>query len=195
MTDRPKSTLWPRWKSLWFHGLGPVLGLVLVSYLLWFIVHGRAFFATSGKGVEAPPVQALPAPEAAAAPPIAAKVPTAPAPDLRSQLEQVLAGIREANQKRDLSQLLSYYSPNFPQLTQRTQGISKAWRIYNYPKMAFEIQEIKPVTDNTAVARVTWLIEAQNISTMKQQNISRTYWITFSRESGQWQISALAKAD
>ena len=38
---------------------------------------------------------------------------------LKSQLAQVLAGIKEANQKKDLSQLLSQYSPNFPQLQQR----------------------------------------------------------------------------
>jgi len=196
MTDKPKFTLLRRrLKPLWLHGLGPVLGLVLVSYLLWFSIHGRALFTASEKGPEAPPVQAQLAPGAAAPPLAAAKVPPAPAPVLKSQLEEVLAGIREANRKRDLSQLLSYYSPNFPQLTQRAQSISKTWKIYNYPKMEFEIQEIKSVSDNTAVALVTWLVEAQNISTMKQKTISRTYLITFSRESGQWQISALDKAE
>lgn len=196
MTDKPKSAFLQRWLGhSWLHGLGLGLGLVLVSYLLWFLIHGRAYFTASEKGPEAPPVQAQPAPGTAAAPLAAAKVPPAPSPDLKSQLAQVLAGIREANRKRDLSELLSYYSPNFPQLTQRAQSISKTWKIYNYPKMEFDIQEINSVNDNTAVARVTWLIEAQNISTMKPMHISRTYLITFARESGQWRISALDKTE
>jgi len=196
MSDKPKAALVPRWlQPFWLHGLGPVLGLVLVSYLLWFFLHGRTFFTASGKGAEAPPAQAQAVPGPAAAPLAAADVPPAPAPDLKSQLAQVLAGIREANRQRDLSKLLSHYSPNFPQLTQRAQSISKTWKIYNYPRMEFDIQEIKALGGNKAVARVTWLVEAQNISTMKQQTISRTYLITFSRESGQWQISALDKAE
>jgi len=195
MTDKPKSApLQRRLKHLWLHGLGPGLGLVLVSLLLWFFIQGRAFFSASEKGTEAPPVQAQPAPGPAAAP-LAAKAPPAPTPALRSQLEQVLAGIREANRQRDLSLLLSYYSPNCPQLTQRAQSISKTWKIYNYPKMEFDIQEIKSLDDNTAVARVTWLVEAENISTMKRKDISRTYLITFARESGQWRISALDKVE
>ncbi|MHB8069127.1 MAG: Cif family virulence factor [Desulfobaccales bacterium] len=196
MTDKPKSAFLQRWLGhSWLRGLGLGLGLVLVGLLLWFFIQGRAFFTVSEKGNEALPVQAQPAPGTAAAPPSALNVPPAPASVLKSQLEQVLAGIREANRKRDLSQLLSYYSPNFPQLTQRAQSISKTWKIYNYPKMEFDIQEVKLLDDNMAVARVTWLVEAQNISTMKQKTIARTYLITFARESGQWRISALDKAE
>lgn len=195
MTDKPKSApVQRRWKHLVLYGLGLGLGLVLAGFLLWFFMQGRPVFTTSEKGAEALPVQTRPVPDKAAAPLPDVQVPPAPTPSLKSQLEQVLAGIREANRKRDLSQLLSYYSPNFPQLTQRTQSISKAWKIYNYPQMEFDIREIKLLNDNTAVARVTWLVEARNISTMRQKNISRTYLITFARESGQWRISALDKA-
>ncbi len=192
MTDQPKSApLPPRLKHLWLYGFGLGLGLVLVGLLLWWQVQGSPFFTASETGAKAPAAQAQPA----AAPLAAAKVPAAPPPVIKTQLEQVLAGIREANRKRDLSQLLSFYSPNFPQLTQRAQSISRTWKIYNYPKMDFEIREIKLVHDNVAVARVTWQVEAQNISTMKQQNLSRTYLITFARESGQWRIAALDKAE
>jgi ketosteroid isomerase-like protein len=190
MTDKPKSAPRPRrLKHLWVQGLTLGLGLVLVSFLIWFLLQGRAFSPDSEKGAGVPPLPAQPVPGPAA------KAAPAPAPDLKSQLAQVLAGIREANRNRDLSQLLSYYSPNFPQLTQRAQSISKTWKIYNYPKMEFAIQEIKPLSGNTAVARVTWRVEAQNISTMKQKSISRTYLITFARESGQWRISALDQVE
>ena len=116
-------------------------------------------------------------------------------PPLKSQLAQVLAGIKQANQKKDLPQLLSHYSPSFPQLQQRTQHISQTWKIYDYPKMDFEMTEVRLLDDQTAVARVTWKVEAHHISTLKNKHISKTYLIRFARESGQWRIKALDKAE
>ena len=106
-------------------------------------------------------------------------------------MAQVLAGIREANQKKDLSQLLSHYSPNFPQLQQRVQQISKAWKIYDYPKMDFKITEIKLLANKTAQARVTWNVETQNITTLKNKTFVKTYVIRFGKESSQWRIISL----
>ena len=106
-------------------------------------------------------------------------------------MAQVLAGIREANQKKDLSQFLSHYSPNFPQLQQRVQQISKAWKIYDYPKMDFKITEIKLLANKMAQARVTWNVETQNITTLKNKIIVKTYVIKFSKESSQWRIISL----
>ena len=61
--------------------------------------------------------------------------------------------------------------------------------------MDFEITEVRLLADQTAVARVTWDIEAHNISTLKDKNISRTYLIRFARESGQWRIKSLDKEE
>jgi hypothetical protein len=90
---------------------------------------------------------------------------------------------------------LSHYSPNFPQLPQRAQSISKIWKTYDYPKMEFEIKEVRLLADNTALVRVTWNVEVQNISTQKNKNVSKTYLIRFVRESGQWRIKALDNAE
>jgi hypothetical protein len=79
-------------------------------------------------------------------------------------------------------------------LTQRAQSISKTWKIYDYPKMEFTITELKVMADDTVEARVTWEVEAKNISTQKSQNISKAYWIKFVRESGHWRIKALDQA-
>ena len=106
-------------------------------------------------------------------------------------MAQVLAGIREANQKKDLPLLLSHYSPNFPQLQQRVQYISKTWKIYDYPKMDFKITEVKLLTKQTAQARVTWNVKAQNITTHQNKTILKTYVIRFSRESSQWRVKSL----
>ena len=125
------------------------------------------------------------------APPAAVRVPAESPASLESQLAQVLAGIREANQKKDLSQLLSHYSPNFPQLQQRVQYISKNWKIYDYPIMDFKITEVRLLANKTAQARVTWNVEAKNISTLKNKTVVKTYLIRFGRESNQWRIISL----
>jgi hypothetical protein len=196
MTDHQKSFHPPpKWRRLLNHSFVIGLGFLLVGFLVWSFIMGTPFLTTSPKDEMAPPAQTQPGKTPATAPPVASPVPPDSAEILKSQLAQVLNGIKAANQKKDLSQLLSYYSPNFPQLTQRAQSISKAWKIYDYPKMDFEIKRVRLLSDHAAVAWVTWEVEAQNISTLKNQNISKTYLIKFARESGQWRITALDKAE
>jgi hypothetical protein len=192
MTDDQKSSYeLLRRKPLWVRGIVLVLGFVLIALLFWYFLKGTPYPPISPKGEEAPPVQTQPSPKA---PPDYRAAPTAPEEStalLKGQLQQVISEIREANQKKDLSKLLSYYSPNFPGLTQRTQSISKVWKIYDYPKIEFDLEDIKLLPDNTVLARVKWDAEAKNISTQKSNNVSKTYLIRFGKESGQWRIKAL----
>ena len=195
MTDSQKSSdSLPMWKNFWTRGFVLVLGLALVGFLVWFFVRETPSPLTFIEGETVPPAQVLSEPSA----PADRQVPSVSGEAtalLKNQLEQVIAEIRDANQKKDLSQLLSHYSANFPQLTQRAQSISKNWKIYDYPKMGFEIKEIKRLADDAALARVTWDVEAINMNTLKSKNISKTYWIRFVRESGQWRINALDNAE
>jgi hypothetical protein len=181
----------PKWKRLWLRGflLGAGLGLIvlLIGYFMWVSP------TPVGKTTQIQPKQARPVQSAASAPQVVPKGSAKSNDGLKSQMEQVLAGIKEANQKKDLSQLLSYYSPSFPQLPQRAQSISKDWKVYDYPKMEFEIKEVRLLADNTAVVKVTWNVEVQNISTKKIKNVSKTYLTRFVKESGQWRIKALDK--
>ncbi len=192
MTDDQKSSHeLLRRKPLWVRGIVLVLGFVLIAFLFWYFLKGTPYPPISPKGEEAPPAQTQPSPKA---PPDYRAAPTAPEEStalLKGQLQQVISEIREANQKKDLSKLLSYYSPNFPGLTQRTQSISKVWKIYDYPKIEFDLEDIKLLPDNTVLARVKWDAEAKNISTQKSNNVSKTYLIRFGKESGQWRIKAL----
>ena len=193
MTDQPESShSQTKWKRFRLPGFLLGVGLVLIGFFVWFSLSGTPSAPPSSKGEKAPQPQSQPDKNAPAAAP---KVPAESSAILKSQLEQVLSGIREANQKKDLSQLLSHYSPNFPQLPQRAQSISKIWKTYDYPKMEFEIKEVRLLADNTALVRVTWNVEVQNISTQKNKNVSKTYLIRFVRESGQWRIKALDKAE
>ena len=184
------------WKRISVYGF--VLGavVVLLGLVAWFFMKGTPSSPpplTGGKAaeVQVPHRQTQSGKDLPVPPPVAGEVPGESSAPLESQLALVLAGIREANQKKDLSQLLSHYSPNFPQLQQRVQQISKAWKIYNYPKMDFKITEIKLLASKTAQARVTWNVETQNITTLKNNAVVKTYVIRFGKESSQWRIISL----
>lgn len=192
MADNQKSSQFlPSLKRLWLRGFMMGLGVVLVGFLVWFFIRGAPSSPISLKDGKAPQVQTQAGKSPSSAQQVAPAPPAEPAALLQSQLQQVLAEIREANLKKDLPKLLSYYSPNFQGLTQRTQSISKAWKIYDYPKIEFEIEKIKVLSNNTAIAWVKWDAEAKNISTKKSKNISKTYLIGFVKESGQWRIQTL----
>lgn len=182
----------PRGKRISSFVLGTVM--VLIGLATWFFLQGTsssppAFTGGKAAEVQVPHSQTQPAKELPAPSPTAPEVPAGST--LERQLDQVLEGIREANQKKDLSQLLSHYSPNFPQLQPRVQQISKAWKIYDYPKMDFKITEIKLLADKMAQARVTWNVETQHITTRKNKTIVKTYLIKFIKESTQWRIISL----
>jgi hypothetical protein len=194
--NRKSSYLQSRWKRISFSGF--VLGavVVLIGLVAWFFMKGTPSSPpslTGGKAseVQVPQRQTQPGKDLPVPPPAAAAVPAESTGTLENRLSQVLAGIREANQKKDLSQLLSHYSPNFPQLQPRVQHISKAWKIYDYLKMDFKMAEIKLLANNTAQARVTWNVETQNITTLKNKTIVKTYVIRFGKESSQWRIISL----
>jgi hypothetical protein len=190
----------PRWKRISIYGFVLGAGVVLIGFLVWLFISGTPLSPPSITGektaeVQAPPGETQPGKGLPVGPAVTSQTPVDPSAVLKSELAQVIAGIKEANQKKALPQLLSYYSPNFPQLQQRVQSISKAWKIYDYPKMDFEITEVRLLAGKTAEARVTWEVEARNISTLKNKVISKTYLIRFAREAGQWRIKALHKAD
>lgn len=176
------------WNRAWALSLMLGLGFLLIGLLIWI------FFKVTvpspvREGRQTEQVQTHPEEMAPTSPqPKATAPPQSPADSLESQLEQVVDGIRAANQKKDLPQLLGYYSSNFPQLTQRAQTISKAWKIYDYPKMDFEIHEVKLLSDNRARARVTWHAEVKKIHDSKTKEVSTAYLINFIKESGQWRI-------
>jgi hypothetical protein len=194
--NRQSSSSQPRWKRTSIYGFVLGAGVVLVGLIIGFFMKGAPSSPpslTGGKSaeVQVPHQETQPGMGLPVVPPNAAKVSADSTATLEKQLAQVLAGIRDANQKKDLSQLLRHYSPNFPQLQQRVQYISKAWKTYDYSKMDFKITEVRLLVNKTAQAQVTWDVEAQNISTRKNKTFVKTYLITFGRESNQWRIISL----
>jgi hypothetical protein len=171
-------------------------GLVLIGSLIWLSFRETPGPPASEIGEAVGPVPTEAGPGAPESPRVVGAAPLAdPTSELKRQLEGVISGIRDANQKKDLSQLLSHYSSNSPQLTQRAQNISKSWKVYDYPKMEFEMDDIKLLAANAATARVTWEVEARNISTAKSKHLSETYLIRFIKESDHWRVQTLEKID
>jgi hypothetical protein len=143
MTEHQKSShAQPRGKNIWIRGLVLGIGVALIGVLVWFFLRGTPSSPPSGANekaaaVQAPKVEAQPGKGLPVGPAVTSQAPGDSQAGLKSELARVLAGVKEANQKKALPQLLSHYSPNFPRLQQRVQTISKAWKIYNYPKMDF----------------------------------------------------------
>ncbi len=180
---------------------GFLFGLVFVSaiFLVWVLV----------RGIHAPPtpkvspVKNSPFPtqpgqnsRVSAIPPVKAPSPplTPTTVVLKTQLEKVLAGVKEANQKKNLNQLMTFYSRTSPELRHRTQQIARSWGSSKFSKLDFRVEEVKPLPDARVFARAVWNIRVGDPRTKKIKEITRTYLVWFVNESGEWRIQAIKKA-
>jgi hypothetical protein len=193
-----------RVKHVWVHGflIGLLLGVLGVcSYYFFNLIPS---FPPSEKTTDDPPAIAqteqMPSTKAQTEPilPEVTKVPTQPSlnPDdhLDLQLAQVFNGIKDTTLKKDLTNLLNFYSPSFPDLTKKTKSISRSWKLYDYQKMEFKIHEVKYIAENSIVAWVTWDVTVKDLATQRIKNTSKTYQVSFIKESGQWLITGLKNA-
>jgi hypothetical protein len=194
------SALQAHLKRLWVHGflagVGVLFILLLISYFIW----GWPFATPEGPEETKPaPPQALvapvtpPAPALETAPP--ASVPGGASATLEAELTGVLVKLEEANRKKDLQQLLSLYSPSFPDLPQKAREISRSWASYDYLSLNFKLTEIETPTPDSATARVTWNIKTRQRQTQKIKDTTKVYLVSFTCESGQWRIQSLEKAE
>lgn len=142
-----------------------------------------------GQSVKGPPASAAEKPKA----PLSLTAPEA-VPVLKPQLEEVLAGLREANLKKDITRFMSLYAPTFPKLDQKRQETLKIWEAYDYLSLTYKIDDIKPIGADSVTARITWQgkIKARGTNNLKEADLA--YRVTFTRESDKWLIQALEKA-
>jgi len=189
--DFPDSPLLAHVKRLWIHGFLAGLAVVLVILSLWYFIWGWPLgSAPEGQEEAKPNSSQAPAPATPPAPAAKAKS----AVTLKEELEAVLASLAEANQKKDLPQLLSLYDPTFPDLQHKTEEISRTWKIYDYRSLRFRIDEIKSHSPEQASARVTWEVETRNRATLEVKDFSKSYLVGFVKDAGQWRIRSLEKA-
>jgi ketosteroid isomerase-like protein len=180
-------------KRLWVHGFLVGFALVLVILLAWVFLRGGPEPSITAGPESTPLTQAPPSQSEAAkaSPAVSSPAPADAALPLKDQLQQVLAGIRDANLIKDLSQMLDLYSPSFPDRKKKAENISRLWETYDYLDMDFQMAEVKYLAPQRAFARVTWNIETRNRKTSILQKTTKTYLVWFTRESDQWRIQAL----
>ena len=185
-------------KRLWLNGFLAGIGVLIAILLIWSFIWGWPWGTTIKQENVRPPISqapanlaAPPAPVSEAAPPSGATA--KPSATLKAELEGVLARLDEANEKKDLSQLLSVYDPAFPDLVRKTEEISRTWKIYDYRSIRFHIEEISSPSPNDALARVIWEVETKNRSTQKIRKFNITYQVRFTKALGQWRIKASAR--
>lgn len=184
--------MWIRGFLAWF-----VLGVLIIlsiSYFIWGWPSSSPEEETKPALSQAPATpETPPAPLAKVAPPASAPV-KPPAEALEAEISAVLARLAEANQKKDLQQLVSLYSPAFPDRRQKTQEISRSWLTYDYLRLNFKLTEIKSPAPDSASARVTWEIKTRQRQTGEIKEITKGYLVTFTKDAGQWRIQSLEKA-
>ncbi len=181
-------------RHIWAHGFLIGLTLGAIGFIAYYFITRIPLFPPIRETVSPPPAKVQPEQTVPATPETSPVAPLDPVASLEPLLIQVLNGIKENNQKKDLARLLSFYSPNFPQLDKRTKSITKSWKTYDYQKMDFKIHEINSLAEDTALAWVTWDVTTKNLATQQIKNISKTYQVTIVRESGQWHIIGLKNA-
>jgi hypothetical protein len=178
-------------KQVWAHGF--LIGLFLGAIGIFMYFYGATTPPTDEQTSQ-PLVEAQPGQTPTANPEILKTTPSNPVANLQPQLSRIFDGIRESNQKKDLDRLSGFYSPKFPLFSKKTQSIKQSWRLYDYQKMEFKIHEINILAEDTAVAWVTWDVDLKELSTSKVKNISKTYQVTFIKETGEWYIVGLKNA-
>ncbi len=186
-------------KHIWMRGF--LFGLVVVSaiFLVWVLVWGIHAPPTSqGSPVKNAPLPTQPGQSSrvSAIPPVKATSPplTPATVVLKTQLEKVLAGVKEANQKKNLNQLMTFYSRSSPELRKRAQQNFRSWGGSKFSKLDFRVEEVKPLPDARVFARVVWNIQVGDPRTKKIKGITRTYLVWFVNEFGEWRIQAIKKA-
>ena len=191
--DFPDSPLLAYVKRLWIHGFVAGLAVVLVILSLWYFIWDWPLSAAPEGQEEAKPTLSQ-TPATPARPPAPSAATAQPPATLKAEFEAVLAKLAEANRNKDLPQLLSLYDPTFPDLQQKAEEISRTWKIYDYRSLRFRIEEIRSRSPGNASAKVIWEAETRNRSTHEIKELTKTYLVWFTNDSGQWRIRSLDKA-
>jgi hypothetical protein len=194
-----------RVRHVWVHGF--LIGLILgaLGFGSYYFLTSFSSFSPSEEHTsyplgkidseqmlhQVPRVSPEMVPEVPKVPP---QLPTHPDASINQEMAQILEKIREATLKKDLAGLMNLYSSSFPSLSKKTKSIIRSWKLYNYQKMDFRLHEIKYSAENSVAAWVTWDVAVKDLSTGKTKNISKTYQVSFIKESGQWHIMGLKNA-
>jgi hypothetical protein len=118
-----------------------------------------------------------------------------PAIPAQEDLITVLNQIREAQLKKDIQLFMKAYSLDFPDLTQKREMTLNIWKRYSYLDSQFKLTDLQQENSSTTFGKVTWNIKVQDQKTATTRIITKSYYVTFSNQSGKWLIKNLKAID
>jgi hypothetical protein len=179
----------------WIVGLVIGVGVIIAILAILLFTRVSSPPPVTPKAEGPAPSVTTPAPAPAEAP--ATKEATAPTPAtaLKDQLQSVLAGLREAHQKKDIVQYMNCYSLTFPDREGKRRDISKSWDNYDFLNVVFTLDGIQPLDSENATARATWYLDLRNRRTQELASVKQVYQIRFAKELGNWRIRSLEEVD
>jgi len=133
------------------------------------------------------------APEAAAPASIPETSPPAAIPAEWQEIQGILDQLRKAQLDKDIDLFFHAYSPTFPNLAEKKEGLLKTWQTYNYIDLNFNLENIQKKDAHTIVAEVACDITLEDVRSKKKSNLLTDYNISFSNVSGKWLIQGLAE--
>ena len=109
----------------------------------------------------------------------------------REELAGLLNRIREAQYAKDPELFFSVYAPTLPDLARKREAVLKMWQRYDYLDMHYQVMEFRSAGEGVVQGRITWDFTTRDRETRAVRSYSKSYGVTFSRESGRWLIREL----
>jgi ketosteroid isomerase-like protein len=114
------------------------------------------------------------------------KTPSTEAREIRS-IKALLEHIRQANLQKDIDLFVSCYASDFQNLDARKRATLAYWEKFNYVDLSYDLKD-PSIRDETAKARVEWLIKTSAKTGGRPQENRSVLYVTFKKEDGGWRI-------
>jgi hypothetical protein len=177
------------WRQLFF-----IWALVLLLVIAYFLVlHNASPTARVAASVEKTTKNAVPSSTILVAPAVPApqlSTKSMPIPEFE-EVKGILEQVRKAQLKKDIGLFLEAYAPTFHDLDKKKESILKTWQKYDYLDMEFAIENLQKPDAKTIVAKVSWDITLEDLTSKKKTVLKRDYTVYFSHVSGKWLIKNL----
>ena len=102
---------------------------------------------------------------------------------------------REAQLKKDINMFMEAYSPGFAELAQKREAMLSIWKKYTYVDSQFMLSDLHQENPLTVSGKVLWDIKAQDQKTGTIRRVTKSYFVTFSKQSGKWLIQAINQSN
>jgi hypothetical protein len=105
----------------------------------------------------------------------------------------VLENIRRANLHEDIDLFLHCYASDFRNREEKRKATLANWKMFNYHDLSYDLKKTS-ISDNTAKARVEWVIKTSSKEGGRRQENKSILDVTFKKEEGRWKIEEVTPA-